>query len=328
MTPPDRQTNNPLGRLGLIGLGNIGLHYARHLLNASEALTVHDRDRARIEAIVAAGAQAAESPLELAESSATVLLALPDPDAVEAVLLGTDGVLRVEDRRLLVIDASTIDPETSRHMHEQAKSAGHDYVDAPMSGGEPGGAGQSGARAATITFIVGGDPTAASRARPVLQILGSHAIHVGPAGSGSLIKLISNLIAGLNMAAMAEGFVLAAAAGISHETLLHVFRYTDAKSYTMFEEFAPHLRANDYDGGFPVDLMSKDHRLAAALGRKHGVSLPLNRLAQQMYEVCSSQGHGRQSHAVVVESLADLAGVRLFNKCERQSCSTTPSSAS
>ena len=311
---PGAPTTAPLHRVGLIGLGNIGMHYAERLLKASDTLTVHDRDPSRTELIVEAGARAARSSRELAELSETIVLALPSPQSVETELVGEGGVLVAERKRLLIVDASTIDPDTSRRLYDKAKTRGHDYLEAPMSGGEPGGAGQSGARAGTVTFIVGGDRPAFERARPVFDTLGRHAIHVGPIGTGNLVKLISNLIAGLNMAVMAEGFVLGAAAGISHETLLEVFRHTDAKSYTMFEEFAPHLRANDYEGGFPVDLMHKDHRLATDLGRKYGVPLPLNQLALEIYQICRSQGHGRKSHAVVVEALADLAGVRLFNK--------------
>ena len=328
MTRTDREPSKPLGLIGLIGLGNVGLHYAEHLLSASRALTVYDQDPEKTAAIAELGAPAARSARELAQASEAVVLALPDPQAVEAALLGADGVLAARGGRVLVIDASTIDPETSLLMHDRAKSAGHHYVDAPMSGGEPGGAGQAGAKAGTVTFMVGGDPSAVQSALPVLQVLGRRVIHVGPAGTGTLIKLISNLIAGLNMAVMAEGFMLASAAGVSHETLLHVFRYTDAKSYTMFEEFAPHLRANDYTGGFPVELMHKDHRLAADLGQKYRVPLPFNQLALEVYQACRSRGHGRKSHAVVVETLAELAGVQLFNKGERPPCSATRSSAS
>ena len=328
MTQTDREPSKPLGTVGVIGLGNVGLHYAGHLLNASRSLTVYDQDPGKTVPIVEAGGRAAGSARELAQASESIVLALPDPRAVEAVLLGADGVLAGCGGRVLVIDTSAIDPETSLLMHERAKSAGHDYVDAPMSGGEPGGAGQAGARAGTVTFIVGGDQNAVLRALPVLYVLGSHVIHVGSAGTGTLIKLISNHIAGLNMAVMAEAFVLAAAAGISHETLLHVFRHTDAKSYTMFEEFAPHLQANDYTGGFPVELMHKDHRLAADLGQTYSVPLHFNQLALEVYQTCRSRGHGSKSHAVVVETLADLAGVQLFNKGEGAPCSATRSSAS
>jgi 3-hydroxyisobutyrate dehydrogenase-like beta-hydroxyacid dehydrogenase len=245
-----------------------------------------------------------------------MLLALPSPQAVQAEMSGPSGILAAKRDRCLIVDVSTIDPDTSVRLFSEAKLRGYDYLEAPMSGGEPGGAGQAGAQAGSVTFMVGGDKTSFERAKPVFEVLGRHAIYLGPVGTGNTVKLISNLIAGLNMAVMAEGIVLGAAAGISHETLLNVFRHTDAKSYTMLEEFAPHLCANDYQGGFAVDLMHKDHRLAGELGRKYGVPLLFNQLALEVYQICRSQGHGRKSHAVVVEILANLAGVRLFNKDE------------
>ena len=300
-----------LGCVGLVGLGNVGLHYAARLLEASEAVYVHDRDRDKVEAAVALGAVATRSSCALAEAAGTIVLALPAPEAVEAEVLSDRGVLAVRRDRRLIIDLSTIDPPTARRVHAEAARAGHDYVEAPMSGGAPGGAGEAGARAGTVTFMAGGDAPAVERARPLLAALGSHVIHVGPAGSGSTVKLLSNLIAGLNMAVMAEGFALGAAAGLSHELLLEVFRHTDARSYTMFEEFAPRLCANDYEGGFAVDLMHKDHRLAGELGRRLGVALPFNALALEVYERCRSQGQGRKSHAVVVEVLAQAVGVAL-----------------
>ena len=296
---------------GLVGLGTVGTHYAARLLEASETLYVHDRDRDKVDAAVSLGARAAGSSRELAELSETVVLALPDPGAVKDEMLGERGVLAARCDARLVIDLSTIDPDTARRVHDEATRRGHDYVDAPMSGGAPGGAGEAGARAGTVTFMVGGDAPAVERARALLAVLGSRVIHVGPAGSGSTVKLVSNLIAGLNMAVMAEGFVLGAAAGLSHELLLEVFRHTDARSYTMFEEFAPHLCANNYDGGFAVDLMHKDHRLAGELGRRLGVALPFNELALEAYELCRSRGHGRKSHAVVAQILAEAAGVAL-----------------
>ena len=162
--------------------------------------------------------------------------------------------------------------------------------------------------------MVGGEAAAYARARPVLHAVGKRSFHLGPAGAGATVKLISNLIAGLYMAVISEGFVLGAAANISHEKLLEVFKHTDAKSYAMFEEFAPHMCANDYEGGFAVDLMHKDHRLAAELGRKHGVPLFLNHIAMEIYQTARSKGLGRKSHVVIVEMLAEITGIKLFNK--------------
>lgn len=303
-----------LGNVGLVGLGNVGLQYAQHLLKASDVLTVYDKDADKMQPLIAIGATSSRCSREVAAASDTVVLALPSPQAVQTEMFGDAGILAAGREGCLIIDMSTIDPDTSTRLHTEAKAQGYNYLEAPMSGGEPGGAGQAGAQAGTVTFMVGGDRMSFERARPVLEVLGSHAIYLGPAGTGNTVKLISNLIAGLNMAAAAEGIMLGAAAGISHETLLQVFRHTDAKSYTMLEELAPHLRANDYEGGFPVDLMHKDHRLAAELGQKYGVPLLFNQLAREVYQVCCSQGYGRKSHSVVVEVLAKLAGVELFNK--------------
>ena len=133
-------------------------------------------------------------------------------------------------------------------------------------------------------------------------------------GPGNTVKLISNLIAGLNMAVMAEGFVLGAAAGIHHDKTLEVFKHTDAKSFTMFEEFESHLKTCSYEDGFPVDLMHKDHRLAAELGRKLNVPLLFNQLALEVYQIARCQGQGRKSHAGIVEVLAQLSSIRLFNQ--------------
>ena len=298
-----------LRSVGLVGLGNVGMHYAARLLEGCGALYVYDRDPDKVDAAVAAGAHAAASSRELAGLSDTVVLALPDPEAATAAMLDPHGVLAAERRGCLVVDLSTIDPDTSQRLHTEAKRRHHDYVEAPMSGGAPGGAGEAGAKSGTVTFMVGGDAPAVARARPLLLVLGSHVFHVGPAGAGNTVKLISNLIAGLNMAVAAEGFLLGAAAGISHELLLEVFRHTDARSYTMMEEFARHFCVSDYEGGFPVDLMHKDHRLAGELGRKFGVPLRFNELALEVYRICRSKGLGRQSHAVVAEVMAELAGV-------------------
>ena len=140
-----------------------------------------------------------------------------------------------------------------------------------MSGGAPGGAGTDGARAATISFMVGGDADAFERAKPTLAILGKRWFYLGPSGTGSTVKLISNLMAGLHNLVASEAFVLGAAAGIEPETLLEVFDGTDAKSFWLTDYFAPRVRRRDFEPGFSVDLQYKDHRLASDLGRQLGV---------------------------------------------------------
>ena len=317
--PNGRSTDISAGSevVGVIGLGNVGHYYALNLLKATMEVVVRDCDSTKMQSLKAEGALPASSTAELASACDCVVLALPNPRIVQSEVYGEGGILKNARAGCLIIDISTIDPDTAVTLHSDCSRAGIRYLECPMSGGEPGGAGQEGARKGLVTFIVGGDKEVFEAAKPILNILGSYALFLGPAGTGNTVKLISNLIAGLNMAVMAEGFVLGAAAGISYEKLLEVFKHTDAKSYTMFEEFAPHLCANDYEGGFPVDLMHKDHRLVSELGRKYGVPLLFNQLALETYQIARAQGHGRKSHAVIVEVLATLAGFESFKKGPR-----------
>ncbi len=314
---PSASQEESLGRVGLIGLGNVGIIYAEHLIRASEALVVFDVDFSRLEQAVERGAQAAASSREVAAQCDVIVLALPNSKAVRQEMLGEDGILPAGRAGSLIVDISTIDPDTSVAVYEDARRCGIDYVEAPMSGAEPGGAGIAGARQASITFMVGADEAAFKRAKPVLDILGKYSFHLGPVGNGNIVKIISNHIAGIIMAATAEGFVLGAAAGIHHETLLEVFNHTDAKHYTLHEEFGPRLTNNDYEGGFSVDLMHKDHYLASELGRKFDVPLFFNQLAMETYQIARSQGAGRKPYTYIVEILAAMAGVELFNKDRR-----------
>ena len=301
-------------RVGVVGLGNVGGFYASNLLSSLGELVVFDIEPEKLAKIKKEGAKVAKSAKDLARQVDIIVLALPNPKIVAAVMFSDNGILAANNQGALIIDISTIDPDTAISLHEKSGAAGYQYLECPMSGGEPGGAGHFGAQKGLITFMVGGDQTAFERAVPIFEILGKHWLLIGPAGTGNAVKLISNLIAGLYMASMAEGCVLGAAMGISHKTLLDVFRHTDAQSFTMFEEFEPHLSSGDYEEGFPVELMHKDHRLAGELGQKYNVPLHLNSLAMELYQSAMARGQGRKSHAVIVETMAEIANVTLTNK--------------
>ena len=280
--------------IGQIGLGVVGHNFARHLLKANGQLAVYDLDSDKMRALEPDGAEPMTCPKELAARGEVVVMSLPNPAAVEGVLLGADGVLEGARSGTLIIDCSTIDPPTCERMYRAAREHGVSYLEAPISGGEPGGAGQDGVRAANISFMVGGDEAAFERAKPVLAVLGSHNFYLGPAGSGSIVKLISNLIGGINNLVVAEAFVLGSAAGFSPETLLEVFRHTDAKSYMMTEYIAPRIQRRDFEPGFTVDLMYKDHRLAAELAQRLKVPLLFNQLALGVYEIVRARRSGKQ----------------------------------
>jgi len=299
-------------RLGLIGLGAVGQHYVRHLLKGG-ALVVYDLDAARVRRAEAEGAVGARSARDVAERCDALVLSLPSPEAVEAALSGPHAVLEGAHAGLLVVDASTIDPETSVRMYRAAQARGVSYLDAPISGGQPGGAGTDGARAGNVTFMVGGDREAFERATPILRLLGTRLFYLGPAGSGSTVKLLSNLIAGLHTLVAAEALVLGAAAGFDPQTLLEVFAETDAKSFTLQHYLAPRIARRDFEPGFAADLQYKDHRLASDLARRLGVPLLLNEVAVQVYQMLRAQGLGGKDHVEALNFWARLAGVDVFN---------------
>jgi len=297
---------------GLIGLGVIGQLYAGHLIRARGALAVHDVLPDRVAAAVGLGAVSVGSARAVAETSDVVVVALPNPAAVESAFHGPDGLLAGLRPGSLVLDVSTVDPDTSRAMYTAARERGADYLDAPVSGGAPGGAGTDGARAATISFMVGGDRDAFERAQPIMAVLGKRWFYLGPAGSGSTVKLISNLVAGLHNLVASEAFVLGAAAGFAPDTLLEVFDGTDAKSFWLTDYFAPRIRRRDFEPGFSVDLQYKDHRLASELGRRLGVPLFLNDLAVALYQAMRANGLGGHDLVESVRFLGGLSGADIY----------------
>jgi len=278
--------------IGLIGLGTIGSIFAGHLLNTEGRLGVYDIDPDRVDSVVKLGATAFLSSSALAESCSSIILALSDPFAVASVLEGEKGVLETASEGTLLLDLSTIDPSSCRHFQALASARGLAYVEAPISGGEPGGAGTDGAQAANVSFMIGGESEHVARAAPLLSILGARFFHMGPAGAGATVKLISNHIAGLTNLVCAEAFVLGAALGLTPERLLEVFDGTDAKSFWMMHYMAPRLKSGNFLPGFSIDLQHKDHRLAGEMASKFQVPMPLNDLALELYDRMRSAGLG------------------------------------
>jgi 3-hydroxyisobutyrate dehydrogenase-like beta-hydroxyacid dehydrogenase len=212
-----------------------------------------------------------------------------------------------------MIDTSTIDPATAREVARQAAANNVDYVEAPLSGGDDEGSGVDAARAGAATFICGGAAEAVERARPVLDILGRHILHVGPAGTGATAKLVSNHIAGLHNLVAAEALAVGRGAGLSLETILAVVRHTDAQSYWLFNYLVPRISRRDFDEGFSIDLQHKDHRLFGELAAQHNAPTPLNDLALQIYDAMRAAGLGRKDLTEAANVASEQAGVSRFD---------------
>ena len=287
-------------RVGVIGLGIMGAPFARNLLRAGHALTVHTRTRARAADLLAGGAAWADSPAAVAAAVDAVVTMLPDTPDVEAVIAGPGGVLAGAHAGLLAIDMSTIDPAAARALAERAAAAEVALLDAPVSGGEQG------AIAGTLSIMVGGDAAAFERAAPLFAALGKRITHMGGPGQGQMTKLVNQVIGAGTLAAVAEGVLLAAEAGLDPAAMVTALGGGAAASWMLAEQ-APRMQRRDFAPGFMVRLQQKDLRLALASAERLGVQLPLTAIAQLLFSAVEARGGGELGTQAIVMALEALA---------------------
>ena len=299
--------------VALLGVGTLGSIFAGRLLDSGLGLAIFDVDERRTAPLLERGARMATDIADLVGGADIVCVSLPNPAATQQAVLGPTGVLAACRPGTLIVDTSTIDPTTARDVAREAATRNLDYVEAPLSGGDEEGSGVDAARAGAATFICGGTAEAVERARPLLDILGRHILHVGPAGTGATAKLVSNHIAGLHNLVAAEALAVGRAAGLSLETMLAVLRRTDAQSYWLFNYLAPRIARGEFDEGFSIDLQHKDHRLFGALAAQHSAPSPLNDLALQLYEAMRADGLGRKDLTEAANVACEQAGLTRFD---------------
>ena len=294
---------NEMPRIGFIGLGVMGSRMARTLARAGYALDVFDVERGKMHVLAGDGARAATSPREVAQKSDLVFSSLPWPATVREVSLGPDGVLEGARPGTILVDTSTVDPETTRAVH--AAAAAHDvqYLDGPVSGG------YREAEAGTLVIIVGGDRGAFDKAKGVLGALGT--VHyAGPSGAGNIVKLVNNVMSMGNMLVAAEVFVLGVKAGMDARTLFEILRGSAGRSYH-FEKRLPNILARNFAPGFTVDLARKDLGLAVDMARSHDVPVPATSLLHQLYTASSALGDGKNDFASIVKLFESWAGIEV-----------------
>jgi 2-hydroxy-3-oxopropionate reductase len=287
-------------RVGVIGLGIMGAPMARNLLRAGHAVSVHGRTPARVEALVAAGATAAGSPAAVASEVDAVITMLPDTPDVEAVIGGPEGVLAGAQPGLLAIDMSTIAPDAARALAARAAALGVALLDAPVSGGEQG------AIAGTLSIMVGGDAAACERAAPIFQALGRQVTYMGGPGQGQMTKLVNQVVGATTLAAVAEGVLLAARAGLDPAAMVRALDAGAASSW-MLRELAPRMQRGDFAPGFMVRLQQKDLRLALSAAAQLGVQLPTTAVVHLLFSAVEAQGGqdlGTQSLVKALEALS------------------------
>ncbi|MBI5948850.1 MAG: NAD(P)-dependent oxidoreductase [Chloroflexi bacterium] len=288
-------------RVGFVGLGIMGAPMAANLLKAGFALTVWNRTPSRMEPLTKAGAAAADSPAGVAAASEVTITCVSDSADVEEVMLGPGGVIEGAPVGSIAIDCSTIAPPVARGVHDALAARGVAMLDAPVSGGD------AGAKAGTLAIMVGGDERVFERCRPIFEAMGKTIVHVGPAGSGQVVKACNQVAGGLNLLAMAEAIALARGAGVDPAKMLEVVSSGAAGSW-MLANLGPRAIRGDFAPGFMVELMQKDLRIVQQTADGVHLPLPGTALVQQLFRVLEAQGRGRDGTQALVDALAHLAG--------------------
>ncbi|HEY7126000.1 MAG TPA: NAD(P)-dependent oxidoreductase [Ktedonobacterales bacterium] len=294
-------------RVGLIGVGIMGKPMARNLLKAGFPLTIYARHPEKVQDVVASGAALAASSRAVAEASDVVITMLPNSPEVEEVVLGVGGVLEGARPGLIVVDMSTIAPEASQKFAQRCAAQGVSFLDAPVSGGS------NGAEAGTLTIMVGGDAQAFEQCRPVLEAMGSKEkiFHVGPSGSGEVVKVANNLLCGAISAATAEALVLGVKAGVSTEMLAKIIGVSSGGSVQLNAVFPIRIFNGSFQPGFMTDLLYKDLGLALDLGTQTGVPTDFAALSRAWFEKAREAGFGREDYTAVIKLLEQQAGVQV-----------------
>lgn len=294
-------------RVGFIGLGIMGKPMARNLLRAGHQLAIYARHPDKVRALVAGGATLADSSAAVGHAAEVVITMLPNAPEVEEVVLGPRGVLEGAAAGAVIVDMSTIAPAASRSLAEACAAKGVAFLDAPVSGGSVG------AERATLSIMAGGDAEAFARVRPLFAAMGrDEAIfHVGPSGSGEVVKLANNMLCGVIAAASAEALALGVKNGVDAATLAEIIGMSSGASWQLSNVFPLRVWDGSFTPGFMTDLLLKDLGLALDLAEAGGVPLRLTEQARAMYEATRAAGHGRDDYSAVMLQIEDAAGVKV-----------------
>ncbi|WP_428937398.1 NAD(P)-dependent oxidoreductase [Fontivita pretiosa] len=298
--PNNRDTTMNKPTVAVMGLGIMGSGMARRALEAGFPLVVYNRSPQRAEPLVQQGARAARTPREAASQASILISMVADDHASRAIWLAEDGALAGARPGSVLIESSTLSVSWVRQLHAAARKVACDLLDAPVTGSKPQ------AQSGELNFLVGGDPAALERARPVLQVMGKGIHHLGPCGSGAMVKLINNFMAGVQVAALAEAMALLEWAGkneqLDREKALNVL-LNGATASPVVKVVAARMAAHDYTPNFLLKLMAKDLDYALSEARQRGLTLSTPATALELMKRAIAAGHGEQDMAAVVEIL-------------------------
>lgn len=296
-------------QIGFIGIGVMGRPMTLNLLKAGHQVTIYARhpEKPGVQEVLNAGAKLAPSPRAVAMASDIVITMLPNSPEVEEVVTGPQGILEGARNGLIIIDMSTIAPSVSHKLAQEAAARGAHMLDAPVSGGSQG------AVNGTLTIMVGGEREIFEQVRPVLEAMGKkeNIVHVGPNGSGQVIKLVNNMLVGAIAAAIAESFVLGVKAGADVDIMAKVIGASAGASWQLANQFPLRAFNGSFQPGFMTDLLHKDLGLALDLAAENSTPVAMTALSRQMYEMARAKGYGREDYTSLLKVLEQIVGVEV-----------------
>jgi 3-hydroxyisobutyrate dehydrogenase len=289
-------------RVGFIGLGIMGRPMAEHILRAGHQLTVFNRTAAKTKQLEALGASVEESPAGVAARAEVVITMVTDTPDVEQVIAGRGGVLETIREGSIVIDMSSIAPNTERRLDAQLRQRGCNLIDAPVSGGDVG------ARNATLAIMAGGERQAFDRIRPILEAMGKHVTYCGLSGSGQVAKLCNQILVTVTMLGVSEALVFARKNGLDPSVMIEAVKDGAAGSWQL-SNLAPKVVARDFAPGFMIDLVQKDLRILLRSAAAVAVPLPAASLVHQLFLAEQARGEGGAGTQALARVLERLAGL-------------------
>jgi 2-hydroxy-3-oxopropionate reductase len=293
-----------MANLGFVGLGIMGRPMMKNLLKAGHTVVAYTRNAAVLDACVAAGAQRGASNKDVGARADAIVTMLPDGPEVEEVVLGANGILEGARPGATIIDMSSINPLVSQKIGRACAAKGVEFLDAPVSGGEPK------AIDGTLAIMVGGSEAAFRKAEPILKCMGSSVTLTGPVGAGNTTKLANQIMVACNIAAMGEALTLATQCGLDPEVVVNAIKGGLAGSAVLNAK-GPMLIARNFKPGFRVRLHQKDLRNALQTAEATEVALPLTALVQQMLSSLVAGGKGDLDHSAIATVVEELSHVEV-----------------
>jgi 2-hydroxy-3-oxopropionate reductase len=293
-----------MATVGFVGLGIMGRPMLNNLLKAGHTVVAYGRNAAKLDACVSDGAQRGASNSDVGARASIVITMLPDGPDVEEVVLGANGILAGSKPGSLIVDMSSINPLVSQQIAAACAAKGVDFLDAPVSGGEPK------AIEGTLAIMVGGSEEVFRKAEPLLKCMGSSVTLTGPVGAGNTTKLANQIMVACNIAAMGEALALATRCGLNPEVVVNAIKGGLAGSAVLNAK-APMLIARNFKPGFKIRLHQKDLRNALQTAETNRVFLPITALVQQMLSSLIADGKGELDHSAIATFVEEASHIEV-----------------